>query len=837
MRITVPGIGPRDARIVFVGEQPDKSGHIQGRPFVGAAGKMLDECLNQASITRGECYLTNVIKNLDAPLDHYVVKPDKKPPYWTPAGLEYLPFLQKEISDIHPNLVVAIGNVALFALTGRWGITKWRGSVVESTLLAGQKCIPCIHPATIIPPKNVYTNRLLIIQDLKKARKESLFKEIKLTHREVITNPTLQQIHDFLDDVQLRGRSGVIIDCDIETDWISKQVTCISFAYSPILSISIPFVNGNGDMWSPEDEVEIWRRIDAILGDPSIEKRGQNFIFDSHCLLRHYGIRVKGKVHDTMIGQKTLMPDYPAGLDFICSIHTDIPYYKDDGKEWMKKNIGGWDQFWQYNGTDTMATADAFPSIHSDLCKQGNEATYERKIKLNPILVYMMEKGIKFDFEGARKHREKVEIEVEELTTELHSLAGRELNALSPKQLKEYFYVEKGFDPYKKRTKNGFSISVDVDALKRLARKGVREATIISKLRTLQTKVLGTYLDEAKVSTDGRYRCSYKPVGTVTGRLSSSGNIFGEGTNKQNWPHLLLQFLLADEGYIYYGLDLSQAENRIVAEVGRITEMLRCFSEGIDVHALVGASIASAVLGEPVDWKEVKRQDKADEFCPLGDGTKTWRFFGKRTGHASNYDMGPATFALKNELKDNVARFLLGRYHGVFPEIRGNYQPTIRAMLAKDRTIVNLMGRRRLFMGQWGDDMFKEAYAQLPQSTVADVVDERGLIHIYYNQDRYREVELLEQVHDNIGMQIPISIGWHRHAEILLGIRKSLETPLVWHDREFVIPADLTMGLNLCKEQGHEFKGKGFSWDVDTLAKDLEDAYGKLTEQRLSDCD
>ena len=100
--------------------------------------------------------------------------------------------------------------------------------------------------------------------------------------------------------------------------------------------------------------------------------------------------------------------------------------------------------------------------------------------------------------------------------------------------------------------------------------------------------------------------------------------------------------------------------------------------------------------------------------------------------------------------------------------------------------------------------------------TVAGIINERGLCHVYYNQDRYKPVELLNQVHDSIVFQIPLSVPWEEHASILLGIRDSLETPLEWRGRKFVIPAELQLGKNMKDMEDIEWA------DEQTLANRLK---------------
>jgi len=78
-----------------------------------------------------------------------------------------------------------------------------------------------------------------------------------------------------------------------------------------------------------------------------------------------------------------------------------------------------------------------------------------------------------------------------------------------------------------------------------------------------------------------------------------------------------------------------------------------------------------------------------------------------------------------------------------------------------------------------------------------------------------------------VGFQLPLSDGFISHAKQILRIKSSLETPLEWHGRPFIIPADITMGLSFTKEEGHclELKSKQVPNDPEALAKILEEAY------------
>jgi uracil-DNA glycosylase family 4 len=796
----VPPSGSKHAPFIIVGDQPGRFEVMKGRPFVGPAGVELDANLQAAGIARSDCYFTNVIKDVDCLLAHYIEFNPRKGPTIHPEGQEYINELATELNSCTGSIIIALGNVPLFALADRTGVTKWRSSILKPTLIGGNKfLIPSIHPATIIPPKNQYKNKRLQIYDLRRAAKINR-EGYNPLRRDITIRPTFQQSLQFLKTCELYGLLGNMIAYDIEVDMFNGEMTCISFAYSPTDVISIPLTCEHGDYFTIPQEIEIITRIAEILENPQIPILGQNLSFDCTYMLRKYGIHTTN-IHDTMVAQKTLLPDYAVGLHFICSLYTDLPYYKDDGKYWLK-GIGNFESGWRYNALDSVVCADAHPKQIEDLIKQHNYSAYERKCKSIPAYVYIMEHGIRINVASMQQAYDEMGVECEETLKELHKVCGFELNSNSPKQVATYFYVTKGLQAYKSKTGGD---TTDEKALKRIARKGYKEASLILRLRGLG-KERSTFLNPAKVDADGRMRCSYNPVGTRFSRASSSENIFGTGNNLQNQPHRVLTHFLSDPDYVFYGMDLSQAENRIVAYVGRITQMIEAFERKEDIHGLTARIMANIFFGPgKADGLDVKKT-----LAPIGDGKKSWRDWGKKANHGLNYDLGYKTFSLYNEIPERDGKLIVTIYHRAYPGVRNGFHSYIKACITKNRTLTNLMGRKTVFTDRMDDALFKDGYSCIPQGTVGDVIDQRGLNFIYYNTDPiFRYVELLIQVHDQIGFQIPTPyhpstpISWKDHSKILTQIKQSLETPLWTHyGLKFIIPVDTTMGICLNKEKG-----------------------------------
>jgi len=530
--------GLLSSKIALVGEQPAKYEVRYGKPFMGPAGRNLNECLMNARISRGSCYLTNVIKDVEFELKHYL---DIKSGVNGRAnisvlGQRYLEVLRDELNKTKANVIVAMGNTSLFALTGRVGITAWRGSILESTLLPGRKVIPTLHPAIYTDEKVLanpaaYLAKYLITLDFKKIRTESEFPDIRLTDRKLRTQPSYYECISWLEECKQVAENGGIIYYDIELTPKTQELSCISFATNEIDVLCIPFVDANGDYFSAEQEYELMLSIENLLGNDSYIKGGQNIVFDSHFLLRKYGIRTRNIKADTMIAQHILYPDFGGKtyrgktLEFITAMWTDIPYYKRDGKLWLT-GVGEYSKGWAYNCLDSIACADAFPKQLAELEERGNYDAYERQIKLVGPLSYMMERGIRIDREGMDRAARNARLEADELTQQAYSIMNTNaFNLASPQQVCEYFYTNRGLAPYLSKIGKP---TVDEEALTRIANKGFKEASLILEVRRLQKKA-STFLNVENVDDDGRMRCSYNPVGTRFSRISSSANIFGTG--------------------------------------------------------------------------------------------------------------------------------------------------------------------------------------------------------------------------------------------------------------------------------------------------------------------
>ena len=549
--LVVPPSGRLDAKYVIVGEQPGRDEVKIGVSFCGPAGRNLDEALEAAGISRKDCYLTNVIKRFALPISQFITFTTGRNTraIATDFFIESQKQLHEELSNTTAEVILACGNVALYALTTRIGITHWRGSFIE-TMVGDRmrKIIPMFHPATYTREKlykdpDAYMNKFLCISDLKKAKYYTEVPTRRPIPRILKVARKFLEAMNFINECYIKGLEGKWICYDIETTRGNAQLACIGLAHEENVAMCIPLMDERGDFFTEEQEIAILEELERLFNNDKIVKVGQNVIFDAHFMLKRYGIRTHN-LQDTMVAQGIISHETRKGLDFITSVHTDIPYYKADGKIWLEGGTA-FEKGWSYNCLDVLSCATAIRRQRSTLQGQQNLATYENQVRLIEPLTYMMEHGIKVDTIGMKQAQTEALLQAQSLDYEARKIIRQytptadTLNFDSPQQMCEYFYHTRKLKPYySQKTGNE---TVDVTALKRLSNQGVKEAGLILNIRRLSKKA-STFLEVDKVDADGRIRCQYNPVGCVlpdTEVLTTNGwcriDSIPEGINVLQW--------------------------------------------------------------------------------------------------------------------------------------------------------------------------------------------------------------------------------------------------------------------------------------------------------------
>jgi uracil-DNA glycosylase len=329
------------SKIAIVGEAWGTEELKARAPFVGTSGRFLTRMLCDAGIDRASCLLTNVF-NLHPPGDDLgeFLGPEsegiagysaigklakRKRAGRTHVRAEFLSEIERlgsELIEADPNVVIALGNVALWALLGKVGISNYRGFTALSTHTAtGFKILPTYHPMGVLHQISL---RPIAVLDLIKAERQSHYPDLRRPKREIWIEPTIEDLHAF------RRHINGFVSVDIETS--GSHITCVGFAPTPGLGLVIPFHDSRrkGRSYWPTlaDERSAWRYVREICEEPKIKKVFQNGLYDIAFLYRAMHIRTRGAEHDTMLLHHALQPEALKSLGFLGSIYTDEGAWK-----------------------------------------------------------------------------------------------------------------------------------------------------------------------------------------------------------------------------------------------------------------------------------------------------------------------------------------------------------------------------------------------------------------------------------------------------------------------------------------------------------------------------
>lgn len=583
--------GPLNASLAAVGEAPGEAEDQEGVPFVGWSGKELTRMLADAGIDREDVFLTNVCRDqpLKNDIDLFIhpnkTHPEKKAfdaankglkgkerPKFNEADYDWVHFRGKwvrrqvvldhqalvaELLQVKPKVILALGNIPMWALTGVEGVSKWRGSYLKSDIpgLADSVVIPAYHPAYIL---RAWTDRYTAVQDFRRAKQATIEPPIRPAYR-FILDPSYDTIIATLGSLILqadRGPLRLVTDLEIKR----CEIVCYGIAWSKLDAICIPMykeafrtealaetnplsgepltrkVRMGVPAWTPEQATEIWLLTKRLLEHPNVVLCNQNMPFDLTFLFEDVGFWPR-VAWDTMIAQHVIFPGEPKGLDYLASLYCQwYVYWKDDGKFWAKPIV--FPQLWEYNCVDCVTTYEVWEVQEQVIQALNFTSQMAFQMRLLPQVQQMMFRGVRVD----RDAKARVLRELRALVTGLHKdveyLAGRSLvgpkGGFSHKKLKKFFCTDLGLKPITKKEKGVVKITFDDDALMRMAKADLWLTPVTTRINQIRSYGTAIAACAAKTDRDGRWRCSYNMAGTENYRFSSDTNPMGVGLNLQN---------------------------------------------------------------------------------------------------------------------------------------------------------------------------------------------------------------------------------------------------------------------------------------------------------------
>jgi len=441
---------------------------------------------------------------------------------------------------------------------------------------------------------------------------------------------------------------------------------------------------------------------------------------------------------------------------------------------------------WVYNSLDCCLTFEILEKLLPEL-DQETALIYDFARALQAPILEMMLRGTLVDehqrgvmIQELKDKKARVDAILQKMALEVW---GQELNPNSPKQLQSFFYSFMQITPVKISVKGERKVSTNREALEKL-RAYIFARPFVNCILALRdfTKLLSVL--KSGVDADQRMRTSYNIGGTETGRLSSSENAFGTGTNKQNLTERVRVIFVADPGKKLAYVDLEQAESRAVAYLSEDEAYIQACESG-DLH-----TTTCKMVWKELPWTDDPARDKKEVAGKTFYRDFTYRDMAKRGGHGSNYLGTPWTMARHLKVDTSVIETFHKAYFSAFPGIR-RWHYRVARDLQLNGILTTPLGRRRCFFGRRNDDAtLREAVAYQPQSMVGDILN-LGLWKVWKRAPELK-VEILEQVHDAILIQYPEEL----EDEILPQVIAALSVPVSINSRLMTIPAEAQSGWN-----------------------------------------
>lgn len=810
--------GMSGAKIFFIGGHPIGADLKEGRALVGSSEKIINGFLKAHRMNLSQCYRSTVFKEKLSYAGHEKRKLKKAVTEAADAFGAGIAEVVQEIKDVSPNVVVPLDDLALSAVMPTLDTWKaparkkswvacYRGSVLNYHADSNIKVIPTLGPQILYVDPNAAAYVAIDYERIAKYSRERL----ATPERGVIwVARTASELQKFW----FRGmdKKPDFLTFDIET--YGGLITCISFCLDGNEAVSIPLFDSsipNGEM------ALIWRTVAKILAHP-IPKCNQNIKYDITILERH-GFIVKNVIHDTMLKTGMIYAEFPKGLDFLTSIYTEIPYYKDEGKTYSPK-LHTKDRLYLYNAKDSLSASIINTAQDAELEEFGmKELYYEEVAPL--IIIYKEMDETRLLIDNAAKSELSLKYE-SKYDANLHTLRGlvgdNNFNPNSSRQVGKLLYqdlkfpkrqkvnVDTGDYSYKtdKDTLDDLSIHwADSNSLGKLGAEIIKRIIFCRKLSRVRQ-----YID-TPLFPDGTFGAVSNLAGTASGRSSSSksldeifdadGELIRVGRSLQTIGKHgftvdeeifdapgddqiasdLRKMFVPRRGFTFVEGDGSQAEARVVAVLAEDYEMLAMFDQKPNIHVKTAAfifNVDTSIIGK-------------DSPCIPLLGTPYY-LIGKKIRHAGNYDMGEFRLAQMTHMSLKECRGHLNTFHEKTPKLREVFHKQVKSFVTQHRFLISPHKRRRAFFKEFTPNVFKEAFSYIPQATVSD--------HTKFSMRRIKDelpgVRFLTEQHDGILAEIP-NDGVNQYLETFKRIyERSIDfrNCSLYREMDLVIPCELS---------------------------------------------
>lgn len=411
-----PEFGTGAVDLLLVGRDLGRKGVEKGKPFANTskfsgAAYILNKALAEAGIRRQDLKaITNVV--MRRPKGNVFAAHGKAAIHRGWSDLKDL------IEEMDPNCVVALGNIASYALIPDWptkenrpdemryakGIQSRRGYVFEGR--HGGKVLTTVHPSSVqrggwIPW------RMLLTEDFQQAKREAQFPEFDWPEYDVTILTTKGEADLCVSRIEQEDR----VSCDIEL-WPDNSLACVGFGVSDRKAFVFP--------------EKYFSQIRHLLEEERPHLIGANFQFDKYVLDSRRGVTVRGVSDDTQVAWHAMYPSLAGaseqrghrmsrkGLAFIASLYTRAPWWKEDYETET--------EFFEYNGADCCITYECMQQLDDEIDQIGVRGIYEHMISLIPVVTAMQRRGLVVDEDLLDERVAKLEDRYAELAAEINEM-------------------------------------------------------------------------------------------------------------------------------------------------------------------------------------------------------------------------------------------------------------------------------------------------------------------------------------------------------------------------------------------------------------------------------
>ena len=513
----------------------------------------------------------------------------------------------------------------------------------------------------------------------------------------------------------------------------------IAFSYAPNRAYYVPLGNA-----ADEDYTDLLEFLKSPLEENSIIKIGYDLKYQKQ-VLRDHGVTIGGVFHDTMVMHYLLEPDKRHTIQYLFET-----YVKDSlGSKYLA--LISDDNRKRDFSLDSLPVpelliikseeVDFLFQLSLILNKRIKDLNLERlyydiEAPLINILSKMESSGVTVDIKGLFNYSKELGVDMNGLESDIHSIAGRNFNLGSPKQLGQVLFDELKIGKGKvKKTKTG-QYATGEEVLEKLS----KDYEVVKKLLDWRQlgKLKSTYVDSLPLLVNektGRIHTTFNQAVASTGRLSSTGpNLQNIPIRTTNGKKVRKSFIPRDPNHVLFSADYSQIELRVIASMSGDGNMQEAFLDGDDIHT----KTASKVFNVPIN--EVTREQRGN--------AKTINF-------GIIYGVSAFGLSQQSNLSRTEAKEVIDSYFISYPGIK-KYMENQVSFARENGFVETLIGRRRYLRDINSPNRVVRGHAERNavnapiQGTAADIM-KLAMVGVYdrMKKEGFRS-KMIIQVHDEL---------------------------------------------------------------------------------------